>query len=55
MRLTAPVSSFIDGIRPLSRLEKNESGTHVKVCRELANIQYTKNHLNQVAHTNIMF
>lgn len=29
----------MEGIRPLSRLEKNVSGIHVSVCRDVANLQ----------------
>ena len=36
--LTAPVSSLREGILPLKRLVKKESGIHVSVCLEVKNL-----------------
>ena len=47
--LTAPVSSLREGMRPLMRLEKNESGIHVNVCLDVENLMkdYTHNYANK--------
>lgn len=38
----APVSSLTVGIRPLSKAVKNVSGTHVKVCQDVANLKKSR-------------